>query len=64
MHKDKERTQAEGRYAEGMHAESITTQILTRPGRLRARSGPKLPSARFRSGPSEGGAANEDLHAA
>ena len=25
--------------------------ILTRPGRLRARSGSKLPAARFRSGP-------------
>ena len=26
-------------------------RMLTRPGRLRARSGSKLPAARFRSGP-------------
>ena len=30
-------------------------QKLTRPGRLRARSGSKLPKARFRSGPKDGG---------
>ena len=34
-----------------IHAESTTTHILTRPGRLRARSGSRLPTARFRSGP-------------